>query len=68
MIPANANLMNLTFDFQEQPTKTYRMDLKTGKNIHGYTDELEAMKQVIFKILNTEGLIVTSNYLPQRAA
>lgn len=54
MIPANANLMNLTFDFQEQPTKTYRMDLKTGKNIHGYTDELEAMKQVIFKILNTE--------------
>ena len=52
MIPANANLMNLTFDFQEQPTKTYRMDLRTGKNIHGYTDELEAMKQVIFRIRN----------------
>ncbi len=54
MIPGNAALMNMTFDFVEQPTKTYKMDLNTGKNIRGYTDELEAMKQVIFKILNTE--------------
>ena len=38
MIPSNTNLLNLTFDFAEQPTKTYQMDLKTGKNIRGYTD------------------------------
>ncbi len=65
MIPSNTNLLNLTFDFAEQPTKTYQMDLKTGKNIRGYTDELEAMKQAIFKILNTERyqyLIYSWNY------
>ena len=65
MIPSNTNLLSLTFDFAEQPTKTYQMDLKTGKNIRGYTDELEAMKQAIFKILNTERyqyLIYSWNY------
>lgn len=54
MIPSNAPLLNLSFEIVEQPTKTYRMDLNTGKNIRGYTDKLEAMKQVVFKILNTE--------------
>jgi len=54
MIPSSANLMNLTFEFAEQPTKTYKMDLQTGRNIRGYTDELKAMEQAIYKILNTE--------------
>ncbi len=38
----------------EQPTKTYKMDLDTGVSVRGYTDEQEAMKQAIYKILNTE--------------
>jgi len=54
MIPSNAALLNLSFDFVEQPTKTYGMDLQNGEHIRGYTDGLEAMKQAIFKILNTE--------------
>lgn len=54
MIPSNATLLNVSFDFVEQPTKTYKMDLDTGKNIRGYVDGLDAMKQAIFKILNTE--------------
>ncbi len=54
MIPSNSALLNLSFDFVEQPTKTYRMDMQTGKNIRGYAEDLEAMKQAIFKILNTE--------------
>lgn len=49
MIPSTAPLLNLSFEIIEQPTETYRMDLKTGKNIRGYTDKLEAMKQVVFK-------------------
>ena len=35
------------------PTKTYRMDLD-GNKISGYTDEQEAMKQAIYKIIRTE--------------
>jgi len=54
MIPSNTNLMNLTFDFVEQPTQTYKMDLQTETNIRGYTDELNAMEQAIYKILCTE--------------
>lgn len=54
MIPSTSNLLNLDIEFVEQPTKTYRMDLNTEEHIGGYTDELEAMKQAIFKILNTE--------------
>lgn len=54
MIPSIAPASNLSFEIVEQPTETYKMDLKTGKNIRGYTDKLEAMKQVVFKILNTE--------------
>lgn len=42
-------------DFQEekdQPTYTYAMDLDT--RVQGTTDNLKAMEQVIFKILQTE--------------
>lgn len=54
MIPSTSNLLNTDIEFVEQPTKTYRMDLDTEEHIGGYTDELEAMKQAVFKILNTE--------------
>lgn len=54
MIPSASNLLNVDIEFVEQPTKTYRMDLDTEEHIRGYTEELEAMKQAVFKILNTE--------------
>lgn len=52
MIPKNAFLTQ-DFEIEEQPSKTYKMHF-SKLYIHGYTDELEAMKQVIYKILNTE--------------
>lgn len=57
MIPtATVTTDDLTNDFEiesMQPTKTYRMDLDTIE-VHGFTDEQEAMRQAIFKILQTE--------------
>lgn len=46
------------------PTKTYAIDWNRGRVI-GYVDENEAMKQAIYKILNTERfhyLIYNGNY------
>ncbi|MEG2050883.1 MAG: DUF2634 domain-containing protein [Oscillospiraceae bacterium] len=51
MIP-NATL-NADVEFQEQPTKNYKMNVANDV-INGYTDNLQAMNQVVFKILNTE--------------
>lgn len=53
MIPSTVGFLNQDFEIEEQPSKTYKMDL-SGNTIKGFTDEIEAMKQVIFKILNTE--------------
>jgi phage baseplate assembly protein W len=55
MIPA----LNLDDDILEdlketsEPSYTYRMDLETSR-ILNYCDNLEAIKQAIYKILNTE--------------
>lgn len=51
-------------DIEEQPSLTYKLDLKK-KRIIGMTNDKEAVKQAIFKILQTERfehLIYTSNY------
>lgn len=53
MIPSTVGFLNQDFEIEEQPSKTYKMDL-SGDTTKGFTDEIEAMKQVIFKILNTE--------------
>ena len=47
------NDINENITVEESPTKTYKMKL-FGDRIHGKTDEQEAMKQAIYKILNTE--------------
>jgi len=50
---------NINDDFQEDfeietgTSYTYKLDLE-GKIVTGYIDGIEAMKQAIFKILNTE--------------
>ena len=51
MIPESTNLPDI--NIVTVPTKTYKMDL-AGDRISGYTDEQEAMKQDIYKILRTE--------------
>lgn len=53
MIPSNTGFLEQNFELEEQPTYTYKMNLDTG-SIRGYTDGLDAMKQAIFKILQTE--------------
>ena len=52
MIPRNDGL---TPDIRiiERPSKTYRMDL-SGDTIEGYTGELKAMEQSIYKIIRME--------------
>ena len=48
-----------------EPTYTFNVEYGGDKQIKGYTDELEAMKQAIYKIINTERyqyLIYSWNY------
>ena len=52
MIPSTVSLINQDFETMELSSKTYKMN---GDNsVQGYTDKLEAVKQAIYKILNTE--------------
>ena len=53
MIPGNSNLLTTNLEVETQPSKNYKMYIQDGI-ISGTCDGLEAMKQVIYKILNTE--------------
>ena len=53
MIPSTTEFFKQDFEFEEQPTYNYKMNLDTGTS-RGYTDGLDAMRQAIFKILQTE--------------
>ena len=53
MIPANSQLLTADFRITMQPTKTWQIDFERER-VAGNVDGLEAMKQAIFKILNTE--------------
>lgn len=53
MIPSTTAFLEQDFEIAEQPTHTYKMNLESNL-IRGYTDGQEAMKQAIYKILNTE--------------
>ncbi|MCI8331677.1 MAG: DUF2634 domain-containing protein [Clostridiales bacterium] len=53
MIPSTAAFLEQDFEFSEQPTHTYKMNAENNL-IRGYADNLEAMKQAIYKVLNTE--------------
>lgn len=53
MIPSTDDILLLDLEEEMIPSKDYK--IKIQKNvINGYCDEIEAMKQVIYKILNTE--------------
>ncbi len=51
MIPKSAIDIEVTFDENIQTSNTYKM---TDTKIQGYVDKLEALKQAIYKVLNTE--------------
>lgn len=53
MIPSTTAFLEQDFEIEEQPTHTYKMNL-VSEHIRGYIDGQEAMKQAIYKILNTE--------------
>lgn len=53
MIPSTTAFLEQDFEIEEQPTHTYKMNLES-ELVRGYTDGQEAIKQAIYKILNTE--------------
>lgn len=63
MIP-KIGLTSSNIEITEQPTLTHRMD-REKEYIKGKTDEIEAMKQAVYKILMTErysSIIYSGNY------
>ena len=51
MIPQRAINVVLTTEETIETSRTYKM---SGNRIQGYTDGLDALKQAIYKVLNTE--------------
>ncbi len=64
MLPETGNILRQDFKIRQKPSKTYRLDLKNGR-ITGKIDGLEAVRQSVYCILNTERfdwLIYSWNY------
>ena len=64
MIPSTNTILSTKLEVKTQPSKNYKMYLERDI-INGYCDGLEAMQQVIYKILNSERyqyLIYSWNY------
>lgn len=53
MIPTVNDDLIADFEIQKHPSKTYKMNIE-DELIAKHTDDLEAIKQAIYKILNTE--------------
>lgn len=53
MIPSAAGLLARDFEVVELPGLTYQMDME-GDCIRGYVDGLEAVRQSVFRVLQTE--------------
>lgn len=53
MIPSSDGILALDLEEEMLPSKNYKMNIQQDI-INGYCDGIEAMKQVIYKILNTE--------------
>lgn len=64
MIPTSNNDLQNNLEVIKQPSKTYRLDINNGV-VDGFLDDLSAIEQGIYKILNTERydyLIYSWNY------
>jgi len=53
MIPSTNTILTTDIEIEQQPSKNYKMQM-VKEVVVGLCDKLEAMKQVVFKILNTE--------------
>lgn len=53
MIP-QTNDITASVTLEKQPTRTYKLNYKTDDRVIGFTDGLDAMKQAVYKIINTE--------------
>ena len=53
MIPSTNTILSTNLEVETQPSKNHKMHLEQNV-INGFCDGLEAMRQVIYKILNTE--------------
>lgn len=53
MIPSTNNILTTTLTIKKQPSKNHKLYIEND-TISGVCNDLEAMKQVIYKILNTE--------------
>lgn len=53
MIPSLNDVLLTELTVEEQPSKTYRMHIEK-EYIGGTCDDLESIKQAVFKIVNTE--------------
>ncbi len=55
MIPSITPLLNSELKIAEQPTLTWGLNLQEGDDrVRGRTDNLAAMRQAVYKIINTE--------------
>lgn len=64
MLPVTGNILEQDFKMVQMPSKTFRLDMER-KRVIGTVDGLEAVKQAVFCILNTERfewLIYSWNY------
>lgn len=64
MIPSINNILTTDLEVSTQPSHTYRM-YPDDKYINGTCDNLEAVKQAVYKILNSERykyIIYSRNY------
>ena len=65
LTPDSINDVVADVDTWQQPSYTFRLNYETNGQVNGYCDELEAVRQPIYKILNTERyqyLIYSWNY------
>lgn len=53
MIPSANDILLTELEVETQPSKNYKMNVENN-TVSGFCDELEAMNQVVYKILNTE--------------
>ena len=64
MIPENYEKNENNITNERQPSRTYKINFESGK-IAGFADGAEAVRQAVYKILNTErfeNIIYSHNY------
>ena len=55
MIPSVTGYLDEDIEVEIEPSKNYKMDLSEGgDSVRGFCDKIEAMKQTVFRILQTE--------------